>query len=128
MADEALDSVVVKVIGHPILVVLGALPAWWAGSTGFLGSALTTLVSVASMAANLLARHFKIPFADYFSIDISADSHVCRGLCYELEKYNGFGYRECSPMRLSVLVRCPGDVGCASKGCLTPRSPRRSAM
>lgn len=33
---------------------------------------------IASMAANILAREFKIPFADYFSIDISADIHVRR--------------------------------------------------
>lgn len=41
---------------------------------------------IGSMAANILAREFKIPFADYFSIDISADVHVRRvfarlGLC-----------------------------------------------
>jgi endonuclease III len=41
---------------------------------------------IASMAANILAREFKIPFADYYSIDISADIHVRRvfarlGLC-----------------------------------------------
>lgn len=41
---------------------------------------------IASMAANILAREFKIQFADYFSIDISADVHVRRvfarlGLC-----------------------------------------------
>lgn len=41
---------------------------------------------IGSMAANILAREFKIPFADYFSIDISADVHVHRvfarlGLC-----------------------------------------------
>ena len=41
---------------------------------------------IASMAANILARNFKIPFADHFSIDISADIHVRRvfarlGLC-----------------------------------------------
>ena len=30
------------------------------------------------MAANILAREFKIPFADYFSIDISADVHIRR--------------------------------------------------
>lgn len=41
---------------------------------------------IASMAANILAREFKIQFSDYFSIDISADVHVRRvfarlGLC-----------------------------------------------
>ncbi len=41
---------------------------------------------IGSMAANILARDFKIPLADYFSIDISADVHVRRvfarlGLC-----------------------------------------------
>ncbi|NOZ25403.1 MAG: iron-sulfur cluster loop [Nitrospirae bacterium] len=41
---------------------------------------------IASMGANILAREFKIPFADYYSIDISADIHIRRvfgrvGLC-----------------------------------------------
>lgn len=41
---------------------------------------------IGSMATNILAREFKIPFADYISIDISADVHVRRvfsrlGLC-----------------------------------------------
>lgn len=33
---------------------------------------------IASMAANILVREFKIQFSDYFSVDISADVHVRR--------------------------------------------------
>lgn len=33
---------------------------------------------IASMAANILARHLAVQFSDYYSIDISADIHVRR--------------------------------------------------
>lgn len=57
-------------------------------------------IKIATMAANILARQFKIPMLDYYSIDISPDVHVRRVL-YRL----GFVEKESSPDMVIYKVR-----------------------
>jgi len=55
---------------------------------------------VATMAANILARRFKIEFRDYYSIDISVDVHV-RRVFYRL----GLASKYASPEQLIYRAR-----------------------
>jgi endonuclease III len=73
---------------------------------------------IATMATNILAREFKIPLADHYSIDISADSHVRRvfgrlGLCNENPEVNQVIYkaRALYPKFPGILVLPCWEIG-----------------
>jgi len=55
-------------------------------------------VKIATMTANILARQFKIPFSDYYSIDISPDVHIKRVL-------SRLGYVEKDPSPELVIYK-----------------------
>lgn len=63
---------------------------------------------IGSMAANMLARDFKIPFSDYININISPDRHVKRvfyrlGLCDEDDNQVIYKARALNPIYPGVL-------------------------
>jgi endonuclease III len=82
---------------------------------------------IASMAANILARDFKVPFSDYSSIDISADVHIKRvfsrlDLCAENPTVDQVIYKA-----RSLYPDFPGimDLPCWELGrsCCRPQNP-----
>ena len=65
-------------------------------------------VKIATMSANILARGFRIPFADYNSIDVSPDVHVRRVMARM-----GLAPEEASPEVIIYVARelCPEFPG-----------------
>ena len=71
-------------------------------------------VKIATMAANILARQFKVPFSDYYSIDISPDVHVFR-------VFRRTGLTEPDATRDAVIYKarelCPEFPGITDAAC-----------
>lgn len=75
-------------------------------------------IKIASMAANILAREFKIPMRDYICIDISPDRHVLRvfrrlGLIYKNATIDELIYcaKELNPEYPGILDFPAFDIG-----------------
>lgn len=75
-------------------------------------------IKIATMATNILARNFKIPMSDYYSIDISPDIHVNRVM-------KRLGYVDDDASREQIIYKAreinpefPGiiDLACFSVG------------
>ena len=73
---------------------------------------------IATMAANILARQFKIPMSDYYSIDISTDVHIKRvmeRLGYLKEKATNtqiiYKAREICPEYPGIIDHTCWDIG-----------------
>lgn len=84
-------------------------------------------VKIATMAANILARQFKIPFSDYCSIDVSPDVHVRRvmhRLGYVREDATNeeiiYKARELCPEFPGIIDYALWEIG---RGCCRPTRP-----
>ena len=74
---------------------------------------------IATMAANILVRTFKVPFSDYHYVDISADSHILRVMArlgfVDLGTKNSalfiYSAREANPEFPGVFDKVLWDIG-----------------
>jgi len=83
---------------------------------------------IATMAANILARQLKVPFSDYFALDISVDIHVRRvfrrlGLVRPDASVDEVIYRALVQAPLAPMYRVP-DVRALSHSEGAPRATR----
>ena len=69
---------------------------------------------IGTMAANILARQLKVPLSDYYSIDVSADVHVCR-VFRRLALVDGDASREVIVYRARAI--CPEFPGLLDSPC-----------
>ena len=84
-------------------------------------------VKIATMAANILARQYKIPFSDYYSIDVSPDVHVKR-VMYRLGYIRKdatieeiiYKARELYPEFPGIIDYSLWEIG---RGCCRPSNP-----
>ena len=85
-------------------------------------------IKIATMATNILARQFKVPFSDYYSIDVSPDVHVRRvmyrmGLVKENATNDEIIYkaRELCPEFPGIIDYSLWDIGRTYCNAITPK-------